>query len=90
MDFEWDEAKNLINMRKHGVSFDDAKSIFDGRIVTAVDARFDYGEIREISTVVMGDAVVVTVVHTDREGRRRLISARRASPKEREHYETAV
>ena len=90
MIFEWDEAKNAANVRKHGVSFDDAKSRFDGRIVTTVDTRFDYGEFREITTGVLGDTVIVTVVHTDRGGRCRLISARRASPKERYHYETAV
>jgi len=90
MDFEWDEAKNDANVQKHGIDFADAAYIFRGPIVTWSDLRVDYGEIREISTGRMADMVIVTVVHTDRAGRRRIISARRASRRERIVYETAI
>ena len=88
MDFEWDEAKNETNVRKHGISFAEAATIFAGPIVTRIDDRLDYGEVRRVSTGMMSGIVIITVVHTDRLGRNRLISARRASPSERKHYET--
>ncbi len=39
MEFEWDEAKNQSNIRKHGIGFDTAKRIFDGRVATSADER---------------------------------------------------
>ena len=47
MEFEWDEAKNPSNIRKHGIGFDTAKRVFDGRVATAADRHRDYGEDRE-------------------------------------------
>ena len=41
MGFEWDETKNLANIRKHGVSFDTAKRIFERPIATWIDHRKD-------------------------------------------------
>ena len=90
MDFEWDEAKRQTNIRKRGIDFIDAVRVFDGVIVTKVDNRFDYGEVRQITTGVVAGVVTLTLVHTDRQGRTRLISARLASPKERQDYETAI
>lgn len=90
MDFEWDEAKNATNVRKHGIDFVDAVRIFDGIVVTKIDDRFDYGEVRRITTGVVSGLVILTVVHTDRQGRTRMISARLASLKERRDYETAI
>ena len=87
MIFEWDDAKNAANKLKHGISFERAVLIFEGRVRTVVDDRLDYGERREISFGALDDATILTVVHTDRSGRRRLISARRASAKERTFYE---
>jgi uncharacterized DUF497 family protein len=51
-----------------------------------VDDRFDYGETRRISVGLIGDVVVVVVVHTDREGATRIISARLANRDERKEY----
>ena len=87
MDFEWDDAKNEANMLKHGIGFDRAIAIFDGRVRTVVDTRFDYGEKREISFGMVDENLILTVVHTDRSGRKRIISARRASARERQFYE---
>lgn len=42
----WDEAKRTENLRKHGLDFLDAESVFDGPTVTLEDDRFDYGEQR--------------------------------------------
>ena len=87
MDFEWDEAKNAANKLKHGIGFERAVDIFQGRVRTIVDSRFDYGETRQISFGALDEATILTVVHTDRSGRRRIISARRASIRERSFYE---
>lgn len=86
MEFEWDENKNRQNRNKHGISFEEAKEIFDGIIFTAIDDRYDYGEIREISIGAIQGIVIVTVAHTERKGKIRLISARKATPKERRTY----
>ena len=86
MEFEWDEAKNQSNIRKHGIGFDTAKRVFDGRVATAADRRRDYGEDRSISIGQVKSGALIVVVHTERNGRIRLISARPASPKERRIY----
>lgn len=90
MNFEWDETKNQQNIAKHGLSFEDASRIFEGITLNAVDDRFDYGEVREISIGQIDGLVVVTVVHTDRFGVCRIISARQASRAERKGYEQAL
>jgi uncharacterized protein len=86
MQFEWDEHKNRQNLKKHGISFEEAKEIFLGIIFTSIDERFDYGEIREISIGTIQGVVIVTVTHTERKGIIRIISARKATPKERKAY----
>ena len=59
-DFEWDEAKNRSNIRKHGVDFAIAKRIFLGALVTEIDGRGEYGEIRYRSIgSVQGGVMVV-------------------------------
>ena len=60
MQFEWDENKNAQNLKKHGISFEEAQEIFDGIVFTAIDERFDYGEIREISIGAIQGVVIVT------------------------------
>ena len=90
MRFEWDESKNRLNVSKHGISFEDAKAIFAGFTVDVFDSRFDYGEIREISIGLMDGVTVLVVVHTDRQGICRIISARPALKKERKIYDQEV
>ncbi|MEG5137705.1 MULTISPECIES: BrnT family toxin [Microcoleaceae] len=68
MQFEWDENKNAQNLKKHGISFEEAQEIFDGIVFNAIDERFDYGEIREISIGAIQGVVIVTVAHTERNG----------------------
>jgi hypothetical protein len=86
MEFEWDETKNRLNQQKHGISFEEAQEIFYGIVFTSIDERFDYDEIREISIGAIQGVVIVTVAHTERNGKIRLISARKATPKERRQY----
>lgn len=90
MEFEWDEAKNRHNVEKHGIGFARASAIFDGFIVTREDRRFDYGERRSISVGQMADLVITTVVHTDRDGTTRIISARRSNRHERAAFKAAL
>lgn len=86
MEFEWDENKNRQNQQKHGISFEEAKEIFQGIYFTAIDDRSDYGEIREIGIGTIRGTVIITAIYTDRNGKIRLISARKATPKERKQY----
>ncbi|MCY4439914.1 MAG: BrnT family toxin [Deltaproteobacteria bacterium] len=86
MIFEWDEPKNRVNIRKHGVSFETASRIFDRPILTRHDHRKDYGEARCVSIGELENGALIVVAHTERAGRTRLISARPASRKERQAY----
>lgn len=87
MELEWDERKRRSNLTKHGVDFADAVQVFaDRRAIVVPDARRDYGELRfrAIGSVA---GFVLAVVFTDRAERRRIISARRASRRERQAYD---
>lgn len=72
--FEWSETKRTENLNKHGVDLVFAALIFEGPVLTQVDDRNDYGEIRYISVGLIDDLAYV-VVHTTRGDRTRLISA---------------
>ena len=84
--FEWDDTKDRRNPTKHGISFEEARLIFDGPVLTKVDDRQDYGEERFISYGQFGLQVIVAVVHTTRDGVTRLISARKANRAEKKDY----
>jgi uncharacterized protein len=86
MSYEWDAAKNVANQVKHGISFEEARLIFDGDILTGFDSRRDYGETRQVSIGAIAGLVVIAVVHTDRNGVIRIISARLANRRERQRY----
>ena len=78
MQFEWDEAKNLENIRKHKIDFADVATMFDGSMLIELDNRFDYGEDRWIGIGFLTNGVAV-VIWTERQGDViRIISARRA------------
>lgn len=48
MPFEWDERRNRNNIRKHGLNFADAESVFDAPMLVDLDVRLEYGEDRWI------------------------------------------
>ena len=86
--FEWDPARNATNRRKHGISFEEAIEIFDGPVLSmADDVR---GKARERSYGLIEEVVVVCVVHTERGAARRIISARKATRKEREEFHACL
>lgn len=86
MEFEWDETKNQQNQQKHRISFEEAQEIFLGVVFTFISNKLDYSESREVSIGKIQNVVVIAVVHTNREGKIRIISARKATPKERRTY----
>lgn len=86
VNFEWDEKKNKANRSKHGIRFEEAKEIFSGPVFTAEDCRRDYGESRFISIGTIQGIVVLVVAYIFRNGKVRLISARKANEKERSLY----
>ncbi|MGJ4933308.1 BrnT family toxin [Bradyrhizobium sp. HKCCYLRH3083] len=86
--FEWDPEKSASNLRKHGLSFEEAASIFQGPVLTGPDGSGDaFGEIREKSFGLLGGMVAICVIHTDRNGKIRIISARKATSSERKHFD---
>ena len=90
MIFEWDEAKNRANIRKHGLDFADAEEMFRGILLVDPDVRKDYEERRWIGTgTVRGRTAVVVFVERSPEVIR-IISLRKATSRERERYEKAV
>lgn len=84
--FEWDNNKAANNLAKHGVSFENAKKVFDDYLaVDILDKRFDYGEDRYNLLGLVGDRLLV-VSYTMRNDVIRIISARGAEPHERRKY----
>ena len=86
MNFEWDRDKNEANLKKHGISFDEAKHIFDGPTLTRADDRHDYSENRDISLGALSPDAVLVVVHAERGDKIRLISAGKAKRQERKIF----
>lgn len=85
MEYQWDEAKRLANLRKHGVDFIDVPAVFDGDILTVEDARYSYGEQRFVTFGLL-QGRVIAIVHTEREDYSRIISARKATKYEQRTY----
>jgi hypothetical protein len=88
MHFEWDPAKPARNLRKHGVSFEEASSVFyDPLAVTGADPEHSEGEERRITFGVSPAGRLLVVSHTERVEAIRIISARIATQSERHIYE---
>lgn len=90
--FEWDEAKNLANRRKHKLSFETASLVFFDPFALMRQDRVVDGEPRWQAIGRVAEELVLVVAHTvrdDEEGNEfvRLISARKALKAERKHYE---
>ena len=76
--FEWDDAKARANLKKHEVSFEAAEYVFDDRGgIDEIEDREEYGEDRFIAIGMVGGRLL-TVAYTERDGRIRIISARKA------------
>ncbi|MBW4039685.1 MAG: BrnT family toxin [Acidobacteria bacterium] len=89
--FDWDETKDAINLRKHGIGFEAASLVFDDPMHLSVQDREVDGEQRW-QTIGMAEGVLLLLVaHTvedeDDEEVVRILSARRATAQERSRYE---
>lgn len=88
MQFEWDEKKAVANQRKHGVSFQEAATVFgDPLAITFLDPDHSEDEFRFITFGVSWLNRLLVVSHADRDDRLRIISARPATRRERRIYE---
>lgn len=90
--FEWDETKSRANRRKHGVSFETARLVFDDPFALMRQERVVDGELRWQAIGRVAQELVLVVAHTVREAEHggevvRLISARKAMKGERKRYE---
>lgn len=86
--FEWDDAKAQVNLAKHGVSFEEAASVFGNPLaLTFPDPDHSVGEKRWLTFGVSQSDRLLVVAHTDRGRAIRIISARKATRHERGIYE---
>ncbi len=89
MRFEWDTEKVAANLVKHGVSFDEASTVFGDPLATTVeDHEHSADEERFLTTGLSSRQRVVIVWHTDRDDTVRIVGAREATPRERRTYES--
>ena len=88
MRFEWDAPKATRNIRKHGVSFEEASSVFEDHLsVTGADPDHSRGEMRWLTIGMSSRGRVLVVAHADEGDIVRIISARSATRLERQLYE---
>jgi len=87
--FEWDPDKAASNLDKHGVSFDEATSVFGDPLATTVrDWEHSLEEERFLTTGMSIQQRVVIVWHTEREETIRIVGGREATLRERRTYES--
>ena len=87
MTYEWDPKKAEANRRKHGVSFEEAATVFqDVNALTFEDPDHSDEEPRELTVGLSRSGRVLFLSHCDRGNRIRIISARKATLKERQQY----
>jgi uncharacterized DUF497 family protein len=88
LEFEWDPTKASSNARKHRVSFKEASTAFaDPRSLTILDPEHSMSEDRSVLLGVASSGRLLVVVYVERRDRVRIISARRATARERSQYE---
>jgi uncharacterized protein len=88
MKFQWDTGKAELNLNKHGVSFEEATTVFgDALALTFVDPEHSHGETRFRTLGFSISRELLVVIHTEQLETIRIISARKATRNEREIYE---
>ena len=88
MKFEWDPKKAALNLKNHGVSFEDASAVFGDPLAgTIPDPTHSTDEARFVTIGVTPEQHLIVVVHTDRDDRIRIISARPATRAEEKKHE---
>lgn len=90
MILEWDPAKNLSNIKKHGFDFADAEELFRNVLIVDPDTREDYGEKRWTGIgIIRGRAAHIVLAERSPETIR-IISLRKATRREQKQYEEAI
>jgi len=88
VEFEWDKKKAAENIRKHGISFHEAATVFgDSLAVTFDDSEHSIGEDRLLTFGTTRTGKLVIVSHTERNRKMRIISTRLMTKQERNIYE---
>jgi uncharacterized protein len=88
LEFEWHPPKAAANLKKHKVSFDEAKTVFgDKRHLEVTDREHSFDEMRHLAIGRSEKGRILTLAFTERAAKIRLISARVAEPWERREYE---
>ncbi len=88
IDFEWNPQKAEINRKKHGITFDEASTVFEDTLsVTYPDPDHSQQEERYLIIGVSSQYRVLVISHTYRSETIRIISARQATKRERIFYE---
>ena len=91
LDFEWDDQKAKVNALKHGVTFEEASTVFgDPLSLTIPDPAHSQFEQRFVIIGHSHQRKLLVVVHTERGDSIRIISARRATRRERKTYEEST
>ncbi len=90
MRFEWNQAKNESNIRKHGIDFADVENMFNYPVLASPDSRGDYSEERWVAIGRMLGLVCVVVYTERRCDMIRIISARKATRYEINRYEKSI
>ncbi len=86
--FEWDEFKAIANFKKHKVSFEEGKTIFnDPFLFTFPDHDHSIIEERYINIGISAAGLVLVLTYTERQDKIRIISCRKATARERKFYE---
>lgn len=87
--FEWDQKKAESNLRKHGVSFEEASTVFGDTLSRTIydPSHSSFREQRFVTIGLSGRNQLLVVVHCDQGKKIRIISARRATRRERRNYE---
>jgi hypothetical protein len=86
--FEWDEVKATNNLTKHGISFEEAKTIFNDPLsITIPDPDHSADEMRYIDIGMSANGRLLVVVYTERGQNIRLISSRKVTRREQRVYE---
>jgi len=91
--FEWDEDKNKKNRKKHGIWFEEAKQVFDDpNAIEFYD--FDHSEVEDrlilLGMSASSRVLIIIYCERDRDSKIRIISARKATKKERKKYEEGI
>jgi uncharacterized DUF497 family protein len=90
-EFEWDTEKADSNLLKHGISFEEATTVFfDPLSVTIPDPLHSGEENRFVTTGLSNQQRQLVVVYSEGDSRIRIVSARLATPSERKKYESGI